>query len=68
MTKIERALSELPDDADRVALGIALKNPAVPAENVSHWLGAKGHPVSASTIRTYRRELRFRNSVDWAQT
>ncbi|AFU62021.1 hypothetical protein SEA_BROPLEASE_43 [Streptomyces phage BroPlease] len=45
-------------DEEKAALVQALVESATPAEVISAILAQNGHPVSASTIRTYRRSLR----------
>lgn len=62
MTKIEKALAEL-EGSRREVLTLALATPHVAAENLAEWMTGHGHPVCASTVRSYRRAQRRRQSV-----
>lgn len=53
---LDRLLDAESDDT-RDDLLDALGSPTLTAEHVSATLTEAGHPVSASTIRTYRRSL-----------
>lgn len=58
-----QAAYEAQNDATRPVLVSCVLDLKYPAETLARVLTRNGHPVSASTIRTYRRALRAEGSV-----
>ena len=60
---LDRILAAEADDT-RDMLAEVLADPTFTAEYVANTLGDAGHPVSASTIRTYRRRIRGQEGTE----